>query len=162
MSRKKLTQFIIISGPIHKNMETNSKKTDRELSRQTDDKIGSAKIFLHKHGLAPNVYNLLGLVGAVFLEDFEEIDEGLLADIEKHVRDPNFFGGEMSKSERNKYFANEQKDASNFAFTILDRRKLQRVADEARKYREDLATFSAAQAKTVGKVERKRKIVSSR
>lgn len=150
-------------------MEASSKKTDRELLRQTEQKIDFAKKFLHQHGLTPNVYNLLGLVGAAFLEDFEEVDESLLADIEKLVRDPKFCGGQMSKAEQNKYFASDRKDVSAFTFTFMDRRKLQRVAEDARKHREKLEGESSGGkespseliSQAVEKKTRKRKAVSS-
>lgn len=121
-----------------------NEKTDRELAKLTEEKVVAAKNFLHKFDLKLNVYYLLGLVGATFIGDFEEIDDGLLASIEEHVRAPSFVGevgseSEMPKTERIKFLGGngDVKLAKNFAFTDFDKRKLLRVAQAAIKHREE-------------------------
>lgn len=124
-------------------MDKGSKKADQDLAKQTEKKVLDAKKFLHERGLAPNIYNLLGIVGATFLEDFAEINDDLLAEIEKEVRDPKFCGDGISKSERSKYFGHDSKEARLFAFTFLDRRKLKKVAEDIHKRQEDSSLASS-------------------
>lgn len=128
-------------------MDSCAKKTDRGLFKGTDEKIDHAKKFLYHHGLAPNIYNLLGLVGAAFVEDFVDVDEALQAEIENIVRNPNFQSGNLGKSERMKFFGDGQKEASMFSFTVLDRRKLQKVAEDARQYCEEVKKERAEKEK---------------
>lgn len=92
-------------------------------------KIDAAKSFLEKSSLQPHHYNLLGLVGAVYLDDFCRIDDELLDDIEKRVQDK----GSVFNTKVNslKFFGGEQKDPNSFAFTLLERRKLKKPANKA-------------------------------
>lgn len=62
-------------------MEASTKKKDRALQKESEDKIEQARAFLSKRGIKPHLYNLLGLVGAYYVEDFIEIDDVLLEDI---------------------------------------------------------------------------------
>lgn len=116
-------------------MDSSKKSVDKELSETSEAKIEAAKKFLSENGLLPHIYNLLGLVGASFLEDFKEIDDELLGEIEKCVRSESFLGGEISKSDCLKYFGSSERSVfssiSSFAFTLLERRKLKRVAEGA-------------------------------
>lgn len=112
-------------------MASDKHKTDKELSSIHEARVVAAKEFLNKRFLPPHIYNLLGLVGAVFLEDFSNIDDELLGEIEKCVRDKDFLGGDLTKSNSLKFFGCEKKDPSSFAFTFLDCRKLKKAANEA-------------------------------
>lgn len=116
-------------------MNLSKKSIDKELSETSDTKIEAAKKFLSENGLLPHIYNLLGLVGACFVEDFKEIDDELLAEIENCVRSEGFLGGGISKTDCVKYFGTTERSvissASSFAFTLLERRKLKRVAEGA-------------------------------
>lgn len=146
-------------------MDADSKKADREFARQTEKKVLAAKKFLHDHGLQPNIYYLLDVAGASFVKDFVEVDDALLKEIEEQVRNPNFNGGDMSKSERKKYFGCELKEASLFSFAVLDRRKLKKVAEDAREAsnRTGEAACPLAMEPNVNvKVSRKRKFDTSR
>lgn len=146
-------------------MGEDSKKADRDLAKQTENKVVAAKKFLHDHGLSPHIYNLLGLAGAAFVKDFVEVDDDLLMEIEEQVRSPNFHGGDMSKGERKKYFGCELKAASLFSFTVLDRRKLKKVAESARETSNGTGNTGcppAVKANVKAKVSRKRKFDESR
>lgn len=128
-------------------MNSSKKNVDKELSDTSEAKIEAAKKFLSENGLLPHIYNLLGLVGASFLEDFKEIDDELLGEIEKCVRSEGFLGGEISKGDCLKYFGSSERSAfssiSSFAFTLLERRKLKRVAEGAGEACESLETALA-------------------
>lgn len=121
-------------------MDKECKKADEDLAKQTEKKIVEAKKFLHGHGLSPNIYYLLSTVGAVYLEDFGEIDDALIAEIENHVRSPSFQAGDLSKSERIKYFGCNLKEPSSFAFTFLDKRKLKKISEDIRQLSQEAST----------------------
>lgn len=118
-------------------MDVGNKQADIERKRAAGNKIESAKNFLHERNLLPHVYNLLCLVGANFVRDFQDIDEPLLRDIENMVRDEHFLSGDTTKTERIKYFGCDVKNLSSFSFTVLERRKLAQVAIDAKQHIEE-------------------------
>lgn len=94
------------------------------------------KEFYSTHKIPPHLQNLLGgLAGVTTLEDLLELNEEMLASLEKQLRDGDFNSQAdfSSRQTREKYLGNGDACLETFTFRPFDRIKLLRLADLAGK-----------------------------